>query len=162
MIEKAGTKSFVTKEKLIHDLINRVETIIAEADKKIQAIETEPHRSNLFEVFAMADGAGLLTEDEPNLDADKLVAVLAERWGLKQQAQAVMTNRAAELGKENLNRMRLLLSTIRMWQEWSYAWSRWTEFHEAKRTMSPSQPAESYFDEEPKPDRRDEPGFEDE
>ena len=131
-------KKSIAQQKLIHDLINRVETVIFEAEKKHRAIETEPHRGNLFEVFVMAEGAGLLGDEEPNLDADKLVAVLAERWGLKQQAVDVMVNRAADLGPEKLSKMRLLLAVIRMWMEWTYAWNRWQEFHGGKPVEEPS------------------------
>ncbi len=128
----SGQKNSIAQQQLMEDLINRVEIVITEAEKKHRAIETEPHRGNLFEVFVMAEGAGLLGEDEPNLDAEKIVAVLAERWGLKQQAVDVMANRAADLGKDNLSKMRLLLAVIRMWMEWTYAWSRWPEFHGGK------------------------------
>ncbi len=137
-----GAKNSVVQQQLIEDLINRVETVIFEAEKKHRAIETEPHRGNLFEVFVMTEGAGLLGENEPNLDADKLVAVLAERWGLKQQAVDVMANRAADLGKDNLSKMRLLLAVIRMWMEWTYAWSRWQEFHGGKPIEDVPSPVE--------------------
>jgi hypothetical protein len=41
------------------------------------------------------------------------------------EAQALQTR----LPADQLERMRLLWSVMRMWIEWSYAWRRWNEFH---------------------------------
>jgi hypothetical protein len=96
----------------------------------------------LFEFFVTADGAGLIKDDrevaafedldedsnEMDLSADSLCRLLARRWGLDmaaREAQALQTR----LPADQLERMRLLWSVMRMWIEWSYAWRRWNEFH---------------------------------
>lgn len=124
------------------EILNGIESLIQEAQANTRPLEVDPYRSRLFEFFVTADGAGLIADetqvaafdsldedaDEMDLSADSLCRLLARRWGLDmaaREAQAMQT----KLPAEQLERMRLLWSVMRMWIEWSYAWRRWNEFH---------------------------------
>lgn len=128
---------FIAKE-----ILNGIETLIQEAQANTRPLEVDPFRARLFEFFVTADGAGLIADetqvgafddfdedaDEMDLSADSLCRLLARRWGLDmaaREAQALQTR----LPADQLERMRLLWSVMRMWIEWSYAWRRWAEFH---------------------------------
>ncbi|MFO0975096.1 MAG: hypothetical protein U0996_01795 [Planctomycetaceae bacterium] len=130
------------EQKTVSELLSAIETMIAEAQDATRPLEVEPYRSQLFSAFASAESAGLipresetaayddLEEHDPSLklNADTLCRLLARRWGLDmaaREAQAMQTR----LPADQLERMRLLWSVMRMWMEWSYAWQRWTEFH---------------------------------
>jgi len=115
---------------LAAEILNRLESLVLNAEANARPLETEPQRGQLFELFVTAEAAGFLEEDaEPDLTADGLCAKLAERWGLKQAAQSWMHNQS-QLPPEQLAKMRLLWSVMRMWMEWTYAWRRWPEFHQ--------------------------------
>lgn len=89
----------------------------------------EPYRGSLFELFVMADGAGLLDEDcETSLTSDAIAGMLAERWQLRTAALGTV-QQTGKMPDESLSKMRLLWSFLRMWMEWTYAWERWSEFH---------------------------------
>jgi hypothetical protein len=122
--------------------LNGIERLIEDAQKNVRPLENEPYRSQLFELFVGAHDAALIPNDtdvkafegldedasELDLSADSLCRLLARRWGLDmaaREAQAMQTR----LPAEQLERMRLLWSVMRMWMEWSYAWRRWDEFH---------------------------------
>lgn len=126
----------------VRNLLTEVESLILEAQAATRPLELQPFRGRLFEQFVAADRSGLLPdedaaaafdeadEDDPDLQltADTLCRLLARRWGLDmaaREAQAMQTR----LPAEQLERMRLLWSVMRMWMEWSYAWRRWAEFH---------------------------------
>ncbi len=125
-------------------ILSSVEALINEAQAMTRPLEVDPQRSKLFELFAAADEAGLIVDDsnvgafdgfdedsdEMDLSADSLCRLLARRWGLDmaaREAQALQTR----LPADQLEKMRLLWSVMRMWMEWSYAWRRWSEFHGA-------------------------------
>ncbi len=127
---------------IAREILNSLENLIQEAQASTRPLEVEPFRSRLFEFFVTADSAGLISDetqtpafedidedaDEMDLSADSLCRLLARRWGLDmaaREAQALQTR----LPADQLERMRLLWSVMRMWIEWSYAWRRWTEFH---------------------------------
>lgn len=135
---------FIAKE-----ILNGIESLIQEAQANTRPLEVDPFRSRLFELFVTAEGAGLISDetqigasedfeedaDEMNLSADSLCRLLARRWGLDmaaREAQALQTR----LPADQLERMRLLWSVMRMWIEWSYAWRRWAEFHSPPDTSS--------------------------
>jgi len=137
------------EQKSVSELLSAIETMIAEAQAATRPLEVEPFRSQLFGAFASAESAGLipresetaayddLDESDPDLklNADTLCRLLARRWGLDmaaREAQAMQTR----LPADQLERMRLLWSVMRMWMEWSYAWQRWTEFHSTYSTSS--------------------------
>ena len=40
---------------------------------------------------------------------------------------------------DQLAKMRLLWSVMRMWMEWDYAWERWAEFHKTPTKEAPDQ-----------------------
>jgi hypothetical protein len=40
---------------------------------------------------------------------------------------------------DQLAKMRLLWSVMRMWMEWDYAWERWDEFHKSASGQPPLQ-----------------------
>lgn len=124
------------------DILRGIDKLVQEAEAATRPLEVDPYRSRLFEFFVTADGAGLVIDDatvavnqdpdddadEQDLSADGLCRLLAQRWGLDMAAResAALQTR---LPKEQLERMRLLWSLMRMWMEWSYAWRRWAEFH---------------------------------
>ena len=129
---------------LAQGILSSVEDLINESQAMTRPLEVDPLRSKLFALFAAADEAGLIADDskvgvfdgfdedsdEIDLSADSLCRLLARRWGLDmaaREAQALQTR----LPADQLEKMRLLWSVMRMWMEWSYAWRRWTEFHPA-------------------------------
>jgi len=136
-----------TARLIAQQTLNGIERLIEDAQKNVRPLENEPYRSQLFEFFAAAHDAALIPNDaevpafegldedasELDLSADSLCRLLARRWGLDmaaREAQAMQTR----LPAEQLERMRLLWSVMRMWMEWSYAWRRWEEFHSRERT----------------------------
>lgn len=148
--EAHNSGSSVKSAVSVRNLLTEVESLILEAQAATRPLELQPFRGRLFEQFVAADRSGLLPdedaaaafdeadEDDPDLQltADTLCRLLARRWGLDmaaREAQAMQTR----LPAEQLERMRLLWSVMRMWMEWSYAWRRWAEFH------SPPQPMDS-------------------
>lgn len=123
---------------LADDIINRVESLLREAEQAGKPLEIEPFRGQLFELFVTADGAGYVEEDaEPDLTADGLCRLLANRWDL---ADATLESIATQqkLPPDQLAKMRSLWSVMRMWMEWTYAWQRWDEFHQGKAANRPS------------------------
>ena len=111
-------------------ILNRVEELVLTAERETKPLELDPLRSELFELFVTANGAGYTNEDaEPDLSANGLCRSLRSRWGVKDAAKsAVELN--GRIPTEHLAKMRLLWSLMRMWMEWSYAWDRWAEFHQ--------------------------------
>lgn len=117
---------------LADDLINRLDALLREAEKKSKPLEMPPYREQLFELFVTADGAGYLKEDiGVDLSADGICQILADRWGLAEETRTSTANQT-KLSPEQLSKMRMLWSLMRMWMEWNYAWSRWNEFHDDK------------------------------
>lgn len=128
---------------LATDLLNRLDATILDAERQTKPLELEPYRSQLFELFVIADASGLMRDGStPDLSPEGLSRELGERWGLKSAAQSPqqMLNK---LSPEQLSKMRLLWSFLRMWMEWQYAWSRWVEFHDRDATPHPVTSAES-------------------
>lgn len=129
-----------TSPALSDDIVNRVEGLLREAEKGEKPVEVDPFRGQLFELFVTAEGAGYLQDDtDTDLSAEGLCHRLAERWGLADAARSSF-DQQTKLDPDHLSKMRLLWSLMRMWMEWSYAWERWTEFHDGE---SASQPPES-------------------
>jgi len=54
------------------------------------------------------------------------------------EAAAASHQSQSKLAPEHLSKMRLLWSFLRLWMEWQYAWSRWTEFHDSPTTSQPA------------------------
>jgi hypothetical protein len=123
-------------------ILNSIEDLIRDARASTRPLEVDPHRSQLFTLFASAVEAGLIPDDattaafdgfdedaqDLDLSADSLCRLLARRCGLDmatREAQALQTR----LPPEQLEQMRLLWSVMRMWMEWTYAWKRWPDFH---------------------------------
>lgn len=132
------------QQSVARDILTGIEALMLEAQEAVRPLEVEPYRSRLFSFFATADGAGLITtvaeaeprseadekpEDERNLSADNLCRLLARRWGLDMAARESVALQT-RLPADQLDRMRLLWSVMRMWMEWTYAWQHWAEFHE--------------------------------
>ena len=125
-------------------IISGVETLLEDAQAATKPLEIDPYRSRLFELFVTADGAKLIgdertsqlttavvsDEDETDLSADGLCRSLARRWGLDMAARDSAASQT-KLPPEQLERMRLLWSIMRMWMEWNYSWCRWEEFHKS-------------------------------
>lgn len=119
---------------LANNIIERIDSLIADAEQQKKPLELDPFRSQLFEAFVMADAAGYLEEDSAcDMSADGLCRALAERWGLGDATREAFTNQT-KLPADQLARMRLLWSLMRMWMEWTYAWERWAEFHSQEKT----------------------------
>ncbi|MBC8288829.1 MAG: hypothetical protein H8E37_00785, partial [Planctomycetes bacterium] len=111
---------------------DQVPANIEEEGGKVRPRELEPYRGRMFELFVVADGAGLLDEKlEPNLTSDEIARVLADRWDLR-ESDAAAKLASGNMAGESLSKMRLLWSFLRMWMEWTYAWHRWQEFHDDK------------------------------
>ena len=116
-------------QSLANDILKKVESLLAEVEKKQKPLEVEPYRSQLFELFVTAEGAGYLEEDSsPSLCADDLCRELSLLWGLDVAAKESVAQQE-KIPEDQLSKMRLLWSTMRMWMEWDYAWTRWNEFH---------------------------------
>lgn len=134
MTENPSVTEPVSQAALIQTVVDRLQLIIEQAEAETKPLEMDPFRSQLFELFVMADGAAMLDESlEPNLTSDSIATILAERWELRSAALQSM-QQASPLAQESLSRMRLLWSFLRMWMEWTYAWQRWNEFHEGDAT----------------------------
>ena len=122
------------------DILNGVEMLLMEARESTKPLEVDPYRSRLFELFVTADGAQLISDDREaglsdegdpaDLSADGICRSLAQRWGLDMAARE-STATQSKMEPDQLEQMRLLWSVMRMWMEWSYAWRRWNEFHQA-------------------------------
>ena len=116
-------------QSLVSDILKRLELLLTEVEKNGKPLEVEPYRSQLFELFVTAEGAGYLEEDStPSLTADNLCRELSQLWGLDVAAKESVAHQE-KIPSDQLSKMRLLWSTMRMWMEWDYAWTRWDEFH---------------------------------
>src|SRR5690606_7350691 len=74
---------------LADTIVQRIVNVIDEAEQSTQPLEVDPYRSQIFELFVMAEAAGFIDEDsEPDLTADGVCRLLAERWGLAYAARA--------------------------------------------------------------------------
>jgi len=110
-------------------ILDRLEELILDAERKTKPLELDPYRSQLFELFVTAEGAGYTKEgSDPDLSADGLCRLLGARWGLASAAKEAISQQS-RMPQEQLAKMRLLWSVMRMWMEWDYAWERWAEFH---------------------------------
>ena len=130
---------------MAREIIKGLDQLVQDARKAARPLEVDPWRSRLFEFFVTADGAGLISDDraaglnadpdepaiEHDLSADNLCRLLAQRWGLDMAARESVAMQT-KLPKDQLESMRLLWSLMRMWMEWTYAWSRWGEFHDGE------------------------------
>lgn len=113
------------------NILNGVIDLCEEAAESHQPLEVDPHRARLFEYFVNAEASGYVTDDaEFDLSADGLCRLMGERWGVDQAARESVASQQ-KMDGESLARMRLMWSVMRMWMEWTYAWSRWDEFHTA-------------------------------
>jgi len=82
--EPASTTTATCETPTLADhILNRLEELIFEAEQKTKPLELDPYRSQLFELFVMAEGAGYTKEgSDPDLSADGLCRLLGARWGL--------------------------------------------------------------------------------
>ncbi len=119
-------------QSLADDVISRLDALICEAERQTKPLEVDPFRSQLFELFVVADASGLMKdESHPDLSPDGASRTLAQCWGL---AAAAASSHLAQskLSPDHLSKMRLLWSFLRMWMEWQYSWGRWAEFHDGQ------------------------------
>lgn len=118
-------------------IIDRVESLLLEAERNTRPLELEPFRSQLFELFVTAEAAGFLEEEsDPDLSAEGLCRTLSQRWNLADATRASLVQQT-KLPPEQLSKLRMLWSMMRMWMEWTYAWSRWPEFKEDRTGQQP-------------------------
>ena len=137
MTENVNLDTPVSQASLIEHVASRLQEIVDEAEANTQPLEMEPYRGRLFELFVLANGAGLTDEElEPNLTSDAVARLLAERWGLRQEVSSSAES-AKAISNDGVAKMRLLWSLLRMWMEWCYAWDRWAEFHDEAAPKSP-------------------------
>jgi len=121
---------------LARDLVDRIADVLQTASTNSQPIELDPHRAALFELFVMAEATGFLVEgSEPDLSCDGVARELAARWDLAKSMPGGLSQ-PSSLPPDQLGRLRLLWSFMRMWMEWTYAWQRWDEFHKAPEPKS--------------------------
>jgi len=121
-------------ESLADDILNRIESLVFEAEKSEKPLEINPFHRQLFELFVTAEAAGYLGEDsQPDLTAEGVCRILSLRWELS-DATRDSFERQTKLSTEHLAKMRMLWSIMRMWMEWSYAWQHWPEFHRGEST----------------------------
>ena len=118
----------LSQASLIAGVIDRVESIIKAAEKSGLPLDMDPVRSDLFETFVVAEGAGLLIDMEPNLLAETIAEKLSERWNLREISQGAFKI-SANSNDPAVRRVQLLWSVCRQWMAWTYAWGRWAEFH---------------------------------
>lgn len=130
------------KTTVARTILKGIQSVLEEAQAATKPLEVDPYRSQLFELFVTADGANLIEDErdssvnpidpdvvnELDLSADGLCRSLARNWGLDMAARDSAAQQT-RLPPEQLERMRLLWSVMRMWMEWNYAWCRWEEFH---------------------------------
>lgn len=116
---------------LTHTIFDRLERLLHDAERQTKPLEVEPYRGQLFELFVTAHAAGKTRESsQGELAAEAVCREIALRWGLTMAARDAAAQQAP-LPADQLAKMRLLWSVLRMWMEWSYAWDRWPEFHPA-------------------------------
>lgn len=131
----------LAEDELARGIVTRVDEIVRRAESQTRPLEVDPYRGELFELFVTAEAAGYVDEaGEFDLTADGLCHQLAERWGLKQAAEQSFTQQS-HLPADQLQKMRSLWSIMRMWMEWTYAWSRWNEFHRSASQESGNPPS---------------------
>lgn len=115
---------------LVDQIIESIDRLVEQAEVQTRPLELEPFRSRLFELFVTADGAGYTRPTSlPDLTADGVCRALAARWGLRHAAEGLLQGQQS-LSPQHMAKMRLLWSVMRMWMEWTYAWQRWSEFHQ--------------------------------
>jgi hypothetical protein len=114
---------------LADDLLDRIHDLLIDAERATKPLEVDPFRTRLFELFVLADAAGLTGDEaDPDLSADGLCRELASRWGLREATVDAFQGQR-QMAPDQLQKMRSLWSLMRMWMEWTYAWQRWGEFH---------------------------------
>jgi len=125
------TKNATPAGALARDLVDRINEILQGAVASGRPLELDPERTQLFELFVMADAAGfLLPEAEHDLSCDGVARALAARWDLARNLGGSLPA-PDTLEASQLRSLKLLWSFMRMWMEWTYAWQRWDEFHTA-------------------------------
>jgi len=121
---------------LAQDIVAQIEELLLGAQRAGQAIEIDPYRARLFELFVMADATGYLEEGgETDLSCDGIGRELSTRWDLANSVGQGMAQ-PTSLPTAQLARLRVLWSFMRMWMEWTYAWKRWGEFHDSDERSS--------------------------
>ena len=126
------TSSVDNTTNLASRIVDRIEELIFQAERETKPLEIDPIRGELFELFVTAHGASYTDEDsDPDLTAEGLCRLLGSRWGLADAAKSAVAI-SGRLDPEQLSKMRLLWSVMRMWMEWTYAWNRWPEFHQTE------------------------------
>jgi hypothetical protein len=130
-----ATPTTTSDASLAERIVSRLHSLVLEAETNSRPLELDPYRSQLFELFVTAEGAGYLQPDSATqLTADELCRLLGQRFGLTAALRGEGGTDAvasARIHPEQVHQLRLLWSLMRMWMEWTYAWSRWSEFHTA-------------------------------
>src|SRR4029077_3503449 len=104
---------------LVSSLLDQISEVLQSAGANGQPIELDPHRARLFELFVMAEATGFLEEGGKfDLSCDGIARELAARWDLARNLGSGVLQ-PASLPPEQLSRLRLLWSFMRMWMEWT-------------------------------------------
>lgn len=121
---------------LAADIVNRVAELLIQVQQANSALEIDPWRERLFELFVMADATGYLAEGaEHDLSSEAIGRKLALDWDLASAIAGTGLQSAHQLPPDQFHKVRLLWSFMRMWMEWDYAWGRWPEFHRAAQSL---------------------------
>ncbi|MSR56765.1 MAG: hypothetical protein EXS05_03725 [Planctomycetaceae bacterium] len=119
--------------RLAQDLIDQVDELLLTADQSGKPLELDPYRGRLFELFVMAEASGFLEEGaDRDLTCDGIGRELSARWNLAKKVGGNLSQ-TSSLPEDQLAKVRLLWSFMRMWMEWTYAWRRWREFHQSQQ-----------------------------
>lgn len=119
------------RERFVRQCDAAIAQVLNDVEVRESALEREPYRGRLFSQFAVAWEVGLDTSDAPtDLSADGIARRLATRWNMANMV-GDSVHAPQRLTPTAQAKMRGLLSFLRMWTEWEYAWSRWSELHEA-------------------------------
>lgn len=102
-----------------------LDAILQSCEERHRPIQEEPSRGDLFDLFAAAAQRELV--DGP-LSSDAICRQLASRWGLAGAVRSSVDQRTG-IPPDQMARMRSLWGLIQMWMEWTYAWERWSDFH---------------------------------
>ena len=117
-------------DSLAGKILDSVVQLVSDAERATRPLEVDPYRNRLFALFVTANGAGYTRDGaDPDLSAEGLGRQLAARWNLADAARSSMQSQR-QLNADELAKMRMMWSVMRLWMEWNYAWERWAEFHD--------------------------------
>ena len=116
---------------VVREIVGQVAQTLEEAEELGRPLELDPFRDRLFQLFVTAEATGFVQEGgQFDLTCDGIARELGNRWNLGRNEQGEAVPPQA-LAPEQVKRLKLVWSFMRLWNEWAYAWQRWGEFHGA-------------------------------